>query len=433
MSPSIIYLGLDVHKDSITLAVLPADAPVPTRVDRLPNDLPKLKRYLARLVGEGTLRICYEASGAGFVLHRSLRGWGYHCAVIAPSLIPTKPGVQRKHDRYDAIQLARLYRAGVLPPVRVPSEVEERIRDLVRCRETLQRELLKSRHYLLTFLARRGRVFRAGKHWTQAHLAWLRTHAGPASPLEAEDVEVRNEYLALFDYQLGRRQALDQRVAALAETPSLRTAVQWLQCFRGFPVQGAMVLQTELGDWHRFDSPRPLMAYWGLVPREDSNRPAGTQGVDHQSGECALSPCADPGGVELPTSAQDQRGAQDPTAGPAGHRAQPRVASPTALTSALPPPRLPQATPHRRGRGGARTRRLSLGRDAGTRAAGDHSGVTRERRAMAEGCPRQRRWSILAGRYAVRRSQTAPVCLEGDSSRRIHFVPLRRGDALTGE
>jgi hypothetical protein len=147
MSPSIIYLGLDGHKDSITLAVLPADAPAPPRVDRLPNDRPKLKRYVARLAAEGALRICYEASGAGCVLPRALRAWGYHCDVIAPSLIPTKPGVQ----------------------------------------------LLRSRHYLLTFLARRGLVFRAGKHWTQAHRTWLRALAGPAAPLEAEDVEVLNE------------------------------------------------------------------------------------------------------------------------------------------------------------------------------------------------------------------------------------------------
>jgi transposase len=83
MSPAIIYLGLDVHKDSITLAVLPAEAAAPTRVDRLPNDLPKLKRYLARVAPEGLLRMCYEASGAGFVLHRALRAWGYHCDVIA--------------------------------------------------------------------------------------------------------------------------------------------------------------------------------------------------------------------------------------------------------------------------------------------------------------------------------------------------------------
>jgi len=270
MSAPMIYLGLDVHKDSITLAVLPEGTPAPTRVDRLPNDLPKLRRYLTRLARDGTLRICYEASGAGFVLYRALRGWGYHCDVIAPSLIPTKPGVQRKHDKYDAVQLARLYRAGELTPVRVPSEADERIRDLVRCRETIQRELLKSRHYLLKFLARRGFIFRAGKHWTLAHLTWLRELAGPASPLIDEDLEVLREYLALFDYKLGRRQALDQRIAELAQTPTLQTPVQWLQCFRGFQVQGAMVLQTELGDWRCFDSARALMAYVGLIPREDS-------------------------------------------------------------------------------------------------------------------------------------------------------------------
>ena len=84
MSPAIIYLGLDVHQDSITVAVLPADGPAPTQVDRLPNDHSKLKRYFARLAEEGTLRICYEASGAGFVLHRALRAWGSHCDVIAP-------------------------------------------------------------------------------------------------------------------------------------------------------------------------------------------------------------------------------------------------------------------------------------------------------------------------------------------------------------
>ena len=114
----IIYLGMDVHKDSITIAVLPAVAKAATRVDRLPNDLPKLKRYLERIVRDGDVRACYEASGAGYVLHRALREWGYACDVIAPSLIPKRPGVQRKHDKRDASELARLYRAGELTAVR---------------------------------------------------------------------------------------------------------------------------------------------------------------------------------------------------------------------------------------------------------------------------------------------------------------------------
>ena len=132
----IIYLGLDVHKDSVTIAVLPTDASTPTRIDKYPNDFAKLRRVFARHAKEGSVCACYEASGAGYVLQRAMQGWGFHCDVIAPSLIPAKPGVQRKHAKYDAGQLARLYRAGELTMIRIPSEAEERVRDLVRCRET---------------------------------------------------------------------------------------------------------------------------------------------------------------------------------------------------------------------------------------------------------------------------------------------------------
>src|SRR5688500_605215 len=159
-APSIIYVGMDVHKDSITIAVLPSTAKNPTRLERLPNDLPKLKRFLDRTARGGELRVCYEASGAGYVVQRALREWGHACEVIAPSLIPKRSGVQRKHDTRDAADLARLYRAGEPTAVRIPSEADERVRDVVRCRETFQREILKSRHYLLKFLARRGFVFR---------------------------------------------------------------------------------------------------------------------------------------------------------------------------------------------------------------------------------------------------------------------------------
>ena len=266
-----IYVGLDVHKESVTAAVLPAGAPAPTRVDTLPNDPAKLRRYVDRLAAQGTLRLCYEASGAGYVLHRSLTGWGYHCDVIAPSLIPQKPGHQRKHDRHDATQLAHYYRSGDLTPIRIPSEAEERVRDVVRCRETLQRELLKSRHYLLKFLARRGFVYREGTHWARPHLRWLTALARDDSPLAPEDRFVFREYLALFEYKLQRRDALDAEIEQLALRPALREAVGRLQCFRGISVHAAMVLATELVDWRRFASPRQLAAYLGFVPREDSS------------------------------------------------------------------------------------------------------------------------------------------------------------------
>ena len=273
MSPSTITVGMDVHKESLVLAVFTGDAAAAERVDRLPNDLNKLHRYVDRLAAQGPLRICYEASGAGYVLQRALQEWGYACDVIAPSLIPTKPGVQRKHDKYDAVQLARLYQAGELTPVRIPSAAEERVRDLVRCRTTFQREVTKSRHYVVKFLARRGFIFREGMHWARAHKAWLAALARDTSPLAAEDRFVLCEYLALLDFKLQRRIALDREIDALALTPLFQRPVARLRCFRGIQVQAAMVLASEIGDWQRFANPRQLAAYLGLVPREASTGP----------------------------------------------------------------------------------------------------------------------------------------------------------------
>lgn len=191
---SIIYLGMDVHKESITIAVLPAGEKAPTRLDRLPNDLPKLKKWLDRVARDGELRICYEASGAGYVLHRAIREWGYACEVIAPSLIPKRPGVQRKHDKRDASDLARLYRAGELTAVRIPSESDERVRDVVRwsrspcdagqpARETFQREILSSFSSRATTSSSssRGADLSSARERTGAPLVHTASHLGLVS------------------------------------------------------------------------------------------------------------------------------------------------------------------------------------------------------------------------------------------------------------
>ena len=268
---TIIYLGMDVHKDSITIAILPEIAKAPTRVERLPNELPRLKKWMERIARDGELQACYEASGAGYVLHRALRDWGYACAVIAPSLIPKRSGVHRKHDKRDAADLARLFRAGELVPVRIPSEADERVRDVVRCRETFQREILKSRQYILKFLATRGFVFRAGTNWCTPHLQWLQHLTTDHSPLAPEDRVVYREYHALLMYKLQRREELDRQIEQLAELPTLKPMVQVLQCFRGISLHSAMVLATELVDWRRFERPGQLACYLGLVSREDSS------------------------------------------------------------------------------------------------------------------------------------------------------------------
>jgi len=275
-SPATIYLGLDVHKESITVAVLPSDAPAPTQVLTVPAaDLTRLRQLLGRLASGGAeVQACYEASGAGYVLQRQLTAWGVACAVIAPSLIPTRPGHQRKHDRYDAAQLARLYRAGELTPVRIPSEADERVRDLVRCRAVVQRELHRARQrllkFLLKFLQRRGVRYTLGKtHWTQRHEAWLRGLSA-TGVLRDVDLEVFAEYLAFVHYAQHRRDALDQRLKQLVLAPALATVAEALACFRGIDAPAARVLATEIVDWTRFRTAGQCMAFMGLVPREAS-------------------------------------------------------------------------------------------------------------------------------------------------------------------
>lgn len=287
LSGPTVYVGMDVHKDSVMVAVLPATAAQPTSVDRLPNDLAVLRRLFARLARNGAdVAACYEASGAGYVLQRAIVEWGYDCIVVAPSMTPQRPGHQRKHDRRDAIQLARLFRAGELEPIRIPSTTDERVRDLVRCRQTLQQNVLRARHYVTKFLARRGFVFRQATCWHRAHFRWL--HALVAGTgeraLEREDAIVLGEYLALLEYTLGRRDALDEQIEAIALTPAYAPAVGRLKCFRAIDTLSAMVLLTELGDWRRFQSPAQLMAYWGLVPTEHSSGPHERRGSITKAG-----------------------------------------------------------------------------------------------------------------------------------------------------
>lgn len=284
MSASILYLGMDVHKDSLTVAVFGPSGSEPRLLEKLPNETHRIRRFLERLRRDGSeLRACYEASGAGYVLQRQLTTWGIACEVIAPSLIPTRPGEKRKHDKRDALGLGRLYRAGELVAVRIPSEAQERVRDLVRCRECFQKEILQSRHYLLKFLRRRGFIYREGVNWTQGHLKWIRSLLAPGI-LAEEDQVVLSEYLALLEYKLSRREELDRRIEDLALRPFYKPVVERLKCFRGIETHAAMVLASEIGDWRRFESPRQLMGYLGLVPTEDSSGDRRRQGRITKSG-----------------------------------------------------------------------------------------------------------------------------------------------------
>lgn len=279
----IFWVGLDVHKESVTAAVFRNRDAEPMRVDRLPNDPKRIRRYFERLASAGEPRACYEASGAGYVLQRDLSEWGIPCELAAPSLIPRRPGERQKTDRRDAIKIARDFRDDRLVLIHVPAEADERVRDLVRCRETFQREILKARHYILKFLRRRGFIYRQGTHWTTRHMTWIRQVLQPGT-LAHDDRTVLAEYFALLEYELQRRDELDRRIEDLALTPRYKPIVERIACFRGFKTHAAMVLATEIDDFRRFDSPRKLMAYLGLVPSEHSSGDRRRQGAITKAG-----------------------------------------------------------------------------------------------------------------------------------------------------
>jgi transposase len=362
-SSSKIHVGMDVHKDTVMIAVLPESAEKPTVVKQLPNDERALRRFLARTARDGELRCCYEASGAGYVLQRAIERWGHECEVIAPALILSRPGHHRKHDRFDAIELAHQHRAGLLVSVRIPSEAEERVRDLVRCRETFQREILKSRHYILKFLRRRGLVFRDGSNWTNKHLRWLRSLLSQEE-LVAEDRDVLGEYLALLEYKIDRRDELDRRIERIAVTPAYKEAVGRLRGLRGLDTHGAMVLRSELGDLRRFGSPRHLMAYVGLVPREHSSGSRENRGSIRQQ---SLPTRPRAGGVELPIPATRGRQAQAAAGGTPARCGRPQLEGSASAPQVVPPDRGASWLPHRRCRRRQGTRRLRLGPAPGRR------------------------------------------------------------------
>lgn len=261
MKDTRIYVGLDVHKDTIAVCWVPeGGAPEETR--EIPNDPRAVRKLFARLAAQGELRACYEAGPCGYAVRRQLETLGVPCEVIAPSLVPRRPGDRVKTDRRDARKLARLYRAGELTVIRVPTCQEEAARDLLRCREDLGEDVTRLRHRLGKFLLRHGRLWRETKNWTLRHWTWLRTQRfdEPAAQRTFE------EYLAQLDLAVDRLRSLDTEIAQLAQQEPWAPRVARLCCLRGFSTLAALTLLVELQDFHRFRSPRELMSFVGLTP-----------------------------------------------------------------------------------------------------------------------------------------------------------------------
>jgi len=267
MKKAITYVGLDVHSESITVALLKAGSDEP-EVQTLANTEAAVRKAALRWKKTGAeLRCCYEAGPCGFELHRLLTSLGIACEVIAPALIPKKPGDRIKTDRRDAVNLARLHRAGELTAIRVPTPDEEAVRDLVRVREDIRKDLIAARHRLAKFLLRHGRMYLTGKKWTARFWAWLKT-VSFERPCERTVFEhYKLEVLHLQE----RRDAIGKEILAVAATEPYCDPVARLSCLRGISTEGAMTLLAEVQDFRRFNSPRPLMAFLGLVPSEWSS------------------------------------------------------------------------------------------------------------------------------------------------------------------
>jgi transposase len=267
---AITFVGMDAHKKAINVAMLLPGTKQPVEW-QVANEPAAIRRLAKKLVREapGEVRCCYEAGPCGYVLQRELEAVdGIICEVVAPSLIPVKPGDRIKTDRKDACKLAELQRGDLLTVVHPPTADEESVRDLCRCREDAQEDLTRARQRMGKFLLRRALIFTVSKKaWGKLHRQWLRG----LSFEHAADQAVFGDYLLAIEQLEERVLTLVAKLTEAAQQDPYREPVAWLRCFRGIDTVTAITLVAELHDFRRFRSARELMAYLGLVPSEYSS------------------------------------------------------------------------------------------------------------------------------------------------------------------
>ena len=260
------HVGLDVHKDTTTVAV--ASAGEPARfIGTVGPQLNELRKVLNRLGSPSTLQIVYEAGPCGYALVRALRSEGYRCEVIAPAKVARRPGDRVKTDRRDALHLAEQSRAGALTAVWVLDAADEAIRDLSRAREDAVRARLKARQRLQAMLLRHGRRYSGKTRWTAAHERYL---AQIAFAYPAQDLAY-GEYRQAVSEAHQRVERLTEALREQVDDWRLQPMVTALMTLRGIDFVAATTLVAELGDLRRFAKPRELMSFLGLVPSEHSS------------------------------------------------------------------------------------------------------------------------------------------------------------------
>jgi len=286
MDKAIRFVGLDVHAQTITVAVAEQNGEVHS-LDAIANRPDALLKLLKKLGPAGQLRVCYEAGPTGYVLYWELTRRGIACEVIAPSLIPVRAGDRVKTDRRDACKLARALRAQELTPVWVPDAAHEALRDLVRAREAAIEDRHRARNRLGKFLLRQGlRPPPGTKSWTLGYMRWLKSirFAQPAQEATMTD------YLAEVEHAGDRILRLERAIDAALETapPTMRAVIEALQALRGVARLTAVTVVSEVGTLSRFPHPRQLMGYSGMVSSEFSSGGRVRRGSITKSGNAHL-------------------------------------------------------------------------------------------------------------------------------------------------
>ncbi len=275
----VLYIGLDVHKDSISIAVAESgrDGKVYS-YGKISNSLHAVDKLIVRLrkqYGKDVrLSFCYEAGPCGFVLVRRLLQLGHDCIVVAPSKIARKPGDKVKTDKRDAEKLAKAHQAGSLDAIYIPEATDEAIRDLCRARTDAVDDQRRARQRLKAFLLQHGYHYQGKAHWGQAHMRYLRELVLPHPAMKA----ILEECLMAVNDAGARVARCEQTMSDLLPSWRLKPAVDALMAFKGFQIVAAMITVSELGVLPRFDHPRQLMGYLGLVPSETTSSTNRRQG-----------------------------------------------------------------------------------------------------------------------------------------------------------
>jgi transposase len=262
------FVAFDVSKAKHAVAIADGGRGSEVRfLGEVSNSPDAVERLIRKLSGRyGKLHFCCEAGPTGYGLYRQIKSLGHACMVVAPALIPKRPGERVKTNRRDAVTLARLHRAGELTGVWVPDEVHEAVRDLVRAREGAAEDRRRKRQQLLSFLLRHSRIYSGGGHWTLAHRRWLAKQAF-AHPAQQIVFQEAIDAIAEADQRLRR---LEQQVAQIVPNWSMAPVVEAYQAMRGASFIVAVTFAAEIGDVRRFETPRQLMSFLGLVPAESS-------------------------------------------------------------------------------------------------------------------------------------------------------------------